>query len=669
MASFIVKRVASNLMRVRAIASSSRFYNTRCFQYDKRDSDDVCILKCDSKPGSSAHHVVNTSFDSHASPIGNLVRLLNLTDDIIGGKFRKKEAPWNVVEDDKALYLIRNMHTSNKGFEESAPQMEFMFAIHPNDVKESVPPAEMNMSSLLHLMRIVDLEPSGYYYHAMHDRKELPRLAEPASGTTYDFTVSYHVSKKLQNQAIRIIIGLQGWDIEGWLTDDPFQGYAFEIFLPDNNIQEVKQSRTGTEPLGAFCFDVGDKWPKSLVSLLNDRVKICLNGSTSKHEIKDLKRKLEQELEQVRVLYQKLEKTENEIEITGLVYTHRPKNPRTPVVEVVAYPVTEPINNNDPSSFGQSQDPDNAVSRAEHSRPKTDRDRENRRISSPVSVSTFSLFRSRSGSSPITASFNMRLVSVVDGRKTLQYTQFRDMLIDSGDMLGRKTGRINWVHGVSLTNRFIIEVEFLDLKTASPNVGSPPSIWSERFTVNQNAKAMSAFGRLFSESIHTDIIISASNGSIAAHRAVLAARSPVFDRMFTQDLKEKDASAINIPDMSIELTQAFLSYLYSNNIEYQDFLSHRFDLLRAADKYDVADLKEACQENIIEDIHSENVLERLQISFMYHASRLKVCCIEYLVKFGKVLDMKEEFDAFLQSADRELVSEVVNEILSAWKPV
>ena len=57
-----------------------------------------------------------------------------------------------------------------------------MFAIHPNDVKESVPHAKMNMSSLLHLMRHVDLEPSGYYYHAMDDLKELPRLAEPASG-------------------------------------------------------------------------------------------------------------------------------------------------------------------------------------------------------------------------------------------------------------------------------------------------------------------------------------------------------------------------------------------------------------------------------------------------------------------------------------------------------
>ncbi|GKB36979.1 hypothetical protein Tco_0881921, partial [Tanacetum coccineum] len=41
MASSIVKCIASNLMMIRVMASSSSFYNTRCFQYDKRDSEDV----------------------------------------------------------------------------------------------------------------------------------------------------------------------------------------------------------------------------------------------------------------------------------------------------------------------------------------------------------------------------------------------------------------------------------------------------------------------------------------------------------------------------------------------------------------------------------------------------------------------------------------------------
>ncbi|GKE06046.1 hypothetical protein Tco_1398064, partial [Tanacetum coccineum] len=129
MASSIVKRVASNLMRVRAGDSSSRFYNARCFQYDKRNSEDVCILKSGSKPGFMVHHDVNTSFDSRVSPNGNLVRLLNLTNGIIGGKFLSKETPCNVVEDDKVLYLLRTMFGHSKESEASAAHLEFMFAI------------------------------------------------------------------------------------------------------------------------------------------------------------------------------------------------------------------------------------------------------------------------------------------------------------------------------------------------------------------------------------------------------------------------------------------------------------------------------------------------------------------------------------------------------------
>lgn len=260
MASSIIKRVAPNLMRVRAMASSSRFYNTRCFQYDKRETEDVCILKCDSKPGSMAHHVVNSAFDARVTPTENLLRLLNYADGINNIKFGIHKVPWwNVEEDDKALYLLRALPTQSEEYpvsdicvtesEESVLHEEYMFAIHPNDEKHR----EGNMSYLLHAMRQQEMkqinsEPSEYYFHVMHDFKESPRLTIPASGMTRTVSFPFHVSYKLQNpQAIRIILGLGGRDAVGQETDDPFQGYAFEIFLPERlfNVQDAKQHHTG----------------------------------------------------------------------------------------------------------------------------------------------------------------------------------------------------------------------------------------------------------------------------------------------------------------------------------------------------------------------------------------------------------------------------------------
>ncbi|GJT14425.1 hypothetical protein Tco_0570659 [Tanacetum coccineum] len=110
----------------------------------------------------------------------------------------------------------------------------------------------MNDVFLLHAMRQHEMEqsksePSEYYFHVMHDFRELPRLAIPASGKTRSVSFPFHVSYKLQNpQAIRIILGLGGRDAAGQETDDPFQGYAFEIFLPERlfNVRDAKEHRT-----------------------------------------------------------------------------------------------------------------------------------------------------------------------------------------------------------------------------------------------------------------------------------------------------------------------------------------------------------------------------------------------------------------------------------------
>ncbi|KAK7277005.1 hypothetical protein RIF29_18154 [Crotalaria pallida] len=258
------------------------------------------------------------------------------------------------------------------------------------------------------------------------------------------------------------------------------------------------------------------------------------------------------------------------------------------------------------------------------------------------------------------ASFIIRLLSSAGDHKALAHSEIKEKLLSN-------TEGFVWLIESPLPGKFIIDIEFLDLKISCPNGGDPCSIWPNRSVKQRSDSAvLQSLGRMLTESIHTDITIDACDGSIGAHRAVLAARSPVFHSMFSYNLKEKALSSINISDMSIEACQVFLYYLYGT-IKHEEFMTHRLALLHAADKYDICDLREACHESLVEDIDEKNVLERLQTASLYQLPKLKIGCMQYLVKFGKIFHIQDDFAAFLQSADRDLISEVFHEVLDEWK--
>lgn len=180
--------------------------------------------------------------------------------------------------------------------------------------------------------------------------------------------------------------------------------------------------------------------------------------------------------------------------------------------------------------------------------------------------------------------------------------------------------------------------------------------------------ALRCLSRMLDEAIHADVTINTADGTLRAHKAVLSASSPVFQSMFHHDLKEKESSTIYIEDMSLDSCTALLSYLYGT-IKQEDFWKHRLALLGAANKYDITDLKEACEESLLEDINSGNVLVRLQEAWLYQLIKLKKGCLMYLFDFGKIYDVRDEISNFFRQADRELMVEMFQEVLTVWKPV
>ncbi|CAI0393135.1 unnamed protein product [Linum tenue] len=228
-----------------------------------------------------------------------------------------------------------------------------------------------------------------------------------------------------------------------------------------------------------------------------------------------------------------------------------------------------------------------------------------------------------------------------------------------------------WPVDSSFQGRFIIDVEFLDLKICPLNGGESCSVWPTDGAMQSTStqSTLRCLSRMLDEGIHADVTINtAEGGTLKAHKAILSASSPVFQSMFHHDLKEKESSTIYIGDMSLESCVALLSYLYGT-IKPEDFWRHRLSLLGAANKYDIAALKDACEESLLVDITSGNVLERLQEAWLYQLDKLKKGCLTYLFDFGKIYDVREEINSFFRQADRELMLEMFQEVLTVWKPV
>ncbi|XP_019460508.1 PREDICTED: BTB/POZ domain-containing protein At1g55760-like isoform X2 [Lupinus angustifolius] len=225
------------------------------------------------------------------------------------------------------------------------------------------------------------------------------------------------------------------------------------------------------------------------------------------------------------------------------------------------------------------------------------------------------------------ASFIIRLLSSAGDHKSLAHSETREKLLSN-------TEDFVWLIETPLPGKFIIDIEFLDLKISCPKGGGDPfSIWPNRSMLQRsNAANLESLGRMLTEGIHTDITIHACDGSIS--------------------------------DMPIEACQAFLYYLYGN-LKHEEFMMHRLALLHAADKYDICDLREACHESLLQDIDENNVLDRLQHAWLYQLPNLKLGCMQYLVKFGKIFYIQHDFTAFLQSAHRDLISQLFHQVLDA----
>ena len=114
-------------------------------------------------------------------------------------------------------------------------------------------------------------------------------------------------------------------------------------------------------------------------------------------------------------------------------------------------------------------------------------------------------------------------------------------------------------------------------------------------------------------SLPTDVILKLPGGNIEAHRSILAAVSPVFEKIFYGSCKEGKSMAVDLPKDSFEIMGLVIDFVYHGSCELKN-LDDIFQILKVFNQYQInkAPFYHMCSEVILTRMESSNYLTLLQ---------------------------------------------------------
>ncbi|XP_064455128.1 speckle-type POZ protein-like [Ornithodoros turicata] len=164
------------------------------------------------------------------------------------------------------------------------------------------------------------------------------------------------------------------------------------------------------------------------------------------------------------------------------------------------------------------------------------------------------------------------------------------------------------------------EITIFDLRKSSAacTLENPP----------EGPSLLDNFGRLCDDVDYTDVTLTAEDTDFCVHQNILAVRSPVFDAMFKNNMKEKQENRVHLDDISAEALQEMITFIYTDTAP--NMASLAVDLLHAAEKYDLKRLKSMCEYSLACSLTVDNVVEMLRLATKLNADRLRDFAVCYI---------------------------------------
>lgn len=152
----------------------------------------------------------------------------------------------------------------------------------------------------------------------------------------------------------------------------------------------------------------------------------------------------------------------------------------------------------------------------------------------------------------------------------------------------------------------------------------------ENMKLPPQLNAMSSqYEKLFNNEKFSDFtLVTAEAKEIPVHKNILSIRSPVFETMMETKMRENKECKATIDDIGEKALFEFLRFVYCGRVEGID--EEARELLYAATKYDVSDLKPLCVVSLAEHLSLANVIDTMMLADLHGEKYLKKFCIDFV---------------------------------------
>ncbi|XP_075153433.1 protein roadkill-like [Haematobia irritans] len=160
-------------------------------------------------------------------------------------------------------------------------------------------------------------------------------------------------------------------------------------------------------------------------------------------------------------------------------------------------------------------------------------------------------------------------------------------------------------------------------------------------TESTESRLFSDMSKLLYTGKFSDITLTVDGKELKAHKNILSLRSEVFAAMFDYDeLKENTSNCIIIEDLHYDIACEMLRFIYSNKSSNLDVMA--LDLLAAADKYALKELKRLCELSLYRNIAIDTVLPILVYADRHSSFTLKLWTFHFIkINMEKIIQTTE----------------------------